>query len=57
MGYGTFIAMAFGSLLFLVAGLYLPNVTKLKVGGLELEKGALDKVSPTIGFSIPRSSK
>ena len=36
-------ALTFGSLLFMVAGLYLPKVLKLKVPGIELEKASLDR--------------
>ncbi len=43
---------AFGSLLFMVAGFYLPRLMKLKVGGLELEKSPVDVVSTTTSLGI-----
>jgi hypothetical protein len=39
--------LVFGSLLFLMAGLYLPQVLKLKVAGIELEKSAPEQVTTT----------
>ncbi len=49
----SYIAITFGSLLFMVAGLYLPKVLKLKVPGIELEKASVDQVSApsTLGIS------
>jgi tetratricopeptide (TPR) repeat protein len=40
-------ALLFGSLLFLMAGLYLPQVLKLKVAGIELEKSVPDQLTTT----------
>jgi len=37
--------LSFGSLIFMVAGLYLPQILKLKVGGIELEKSSVDQIS------------
>ncbi len=51
----AYIALTFGSLLFMVAGLYLPKVLKLKVGGIELEKASLDHVSAPSTLGISRS--
>lgn len=47
--------LTFGSLLFMIAGLYLPKVLKLKVGGIELEKAAIDQVSAPSTLGISRS--
>lgn len=45
MGVGYFAALTFGSLIFLVAGLSLPQLLKLKVGSIELEK-EIEKSTP-----------
>jgi hypothetical protein len=46
--------LTFGSLLFMVAGLYLPQLLKLKVGGIELEKSSLDQSTPAGPIGIRR---
>ncbi len=51
----TYTALTFGSLLFMVAGLYLPKVLKLKVPGIELEKASVDQVSIPSSLGINRS--
>jgi hypothetical protein len=42
-----------GALIFMVAGLYLPQLLKLKVAGIELEKRVVDQIttSGTLGIS------
>ena len=46
--------LTFTSLLFMIAAAYLPQLLKLKLPGIELEKAAVDKVStPSIGISRP----
>ena len=51
----VYIAMTFGALLFMIAGLYLPNLRKLKVPGIELEKASVDRVSAPSTLDISRS--
>ena len=41
VSYGFF---TFGALLFMVVGLFLPFISKLKVGSIEMEKSAADTV-------------
>ncbi|MBI3660217.1 tetratricopeptide repeat protein [Candidatus Acetothermia bacterium] len=53
VGYSLLI---FGSLLFMVAGLYLPHIQKLKVWGIELEKGSVDQIRPTGTLGIVKES-
>jgi len=48
-------AITFGSLLFMIAGLYLPKVLKLKVAGIELEKASVNQVSAPSTLDISRS--
>ena len=50
---GYYIALTFASLLFMVVGLYLPQVLKLKVAGIELEKSNVDQAETggTLGIS------
>jgi tetratricopeptide (TPR) repeat protein len=50
----TYIALTFGALLFMVAALYLPNLRKLKVPGIELEKASVDRVSAPSTLDIRR---
>jgi len=49
-------SLTFTSLLFMVAAVYLPQLLKLKLPGIELEKASVDQVSaPSIGISRPAS--
>ena len=47
-------ALTFGSLLFMVAGLFLPQILKLKVAGIELEKSSTSQISSTGPLGISR---
>jgi amino acid permease len=50
----NYISITFPSLLFMVAGVYLPQLLKLKLPGIELEKASVAKVSaPSIEISRP----
>ena len=49
--YGT---LTFGSFLFMIAALYLPDLLKLKVPGIELEKTAANQVSSPSSLGISR---
>jgi superkiller protein 3 len=42
---GYYALLTFGSLLFMVVGLYLPQILKLKVAGIELEKSSVDQAT------------
>ena len=53
---GYHILLTFGSLLFIVVGLYLPHILKLKVGGIELEKSSVDQIRTTTPLGIEKSS-
>lgn len=48
-----YISLTFGTLIFMVVGLYLGNISKLKVGAIELEKTTADTIatSPNLGIS------
>jgi hypothetical protein len=48
----SYAILTFGSLLFLVAGLSLPQILKLKVGGLELEKSSMSPVTTPTRLGI-----
>jgi tetratricopeptide (TPR) repeat protein len=50
----VYAALTFGALVFMVAGLYLPKVLKLKVPGIELEKSSVDRVSAPSTLDISR---
>jgi tetratricopeptide (TPR) repeat protein len=53
----TYAAVTFGALLFMVAGLYLPRLLKLKVAGIELEKTSIDQVSTSYSLDISRGAQ
>ena len=42
---GSYVLLTFGSLIFMIAGLYLPQVLKLKVGSIELEKSPVEQIA------------
>ncbi|MBI4377606.1 MAG: tetratricopeptide repeat protein [Nitrospinae bacterium] len=46
--------LTFGSLIFMVAGLYLPQILKLKVGSVELEKSPVEQITTQIPLGISR---
>ena len=52
---GYYITITFGSLLFMIAGLYLPQILKLRVGGIELEKTSADQITAPRSFGITNS--
>jgi tetratricopeptide (TPR) repeat protein len=49
-----YVLLTFGSLMFVAAAFYLPQVLKLKVAGVELEKSAVEKVTVPTTIGIPR---
>jgi tetratricopeptide (TPR) repeat protein len=49
-----YVSLTFGSLLFMIAAVYLPQLLKLKLPGFELEKASLDRVSG-LAIGISRS--
>jgi len=50
---GYYALLTFGSFIFMIAGLYLSQITKLKVGAIELEKSTVDQItiSSTLGIT------
>jgi tetratricopeptide (TPR) repeat protein len=51
----SYVGLTFGALAFMIAGLSLPQLLKLKVAGIELEKSSVDQVSVTSGsFGLHR---
>lgn len=54
LGVGNYLFATFVSLLFLVVGLYLPRLLKLKVLGIELEKADVAPTNPQAGLGIKR---
>ena len=42
---GVYIGVTFGSMVFMIAGLYLPQILKLKVPGFSIEKSSVDQVT------------
>lgn len=52
MGVTSYIALTFGSLIFVVVGLFLPEIHKLKGAGIELEKGPVTQISTSGSLNI-----
>ena len=50
-----YVSLAFGSLAFMVVGLYLPQILKLKVAGIEIEKSSVEQISPSDTLGINKS--
>jgi tetratricopeptide (TPR) repeat protein len=53
---GYFTLMAFGSLIFIVAGLYLQQISKFKFGTIEIEKSPVNQISSSIGLGLKPQS-
>jgi tetratricopeptide (TPR) repeat protein len=51
---GYYVLATFGSLLFMVAGLSLSKLLKLKVGAIELEKGSVEQINVPVNLNISR---
>jgi len=51
---GFYVLITFGCLLFMIAGLYLSEISKLKVGALELEKSTINQISTSSSLGITR---
>lgn len=51
---GYYALLSFGSLLFAIAGICLPQLLKLKVAGIELEKNAVDQIATAGGLGISK---
>jgi tetratricopeptide (TPR) repeat protein len=45
---------SFGSILFMVAGLYLPQILKLKIGAIEMEKSPVSQITTPISLGITK---
>jgi hypothetical protein len=51
---GYYVLLTFGSLMFILAGLSLAQLLKLKVAGIELEKSAVDQITTSGGLGISK---
>jgi tetratricopeptide (TPR) repeat protein len=49
---GYYVLITFGCLLFMIAGLYLSQLSKLKVGAIELEKSSIDQITTSSSLGI-----
>jgi tetratricopeptide (TPR) repeat protein len=54
IGDATYASLSFGSLIFMVAGLFLREITKLKFGAVELEKASTNQVTISTSLNITR---
>ncbi len=59
VNYGNYALLTFGSILLVVAGLFLPHVLKLKVGasGIELEKSPVEQITTSSSLDIKNQSE
>ena len=48
----TYVLLTFGSLFLFVAGIFLPQLLKLKIAGIELEKSTVDQIQTTERLGI-----
>jgi tetratricopeptide (TPR) repeat protein len=51
---GYYALLAFGALLFIIASAFLPQLTRLKVAGLELEKSTVERVETVRSIGIDK---
>jgi hypothetical protein len=51
---GYYVLLTFGSLIWMVASISLPQLLKLKVAGIELEKNAVDQITTPTALEISR---
>ena len=51
---GYYAILTFGALIFMVAGIYLPQILKLKIAGIELEKSAVDQIKTQGSLGISK---
>jgi tetratricopeptide (TPR) repeat protein len=54
LGATHYVAITLGALFFVIVGLYLPQLLRLKVGGLELEKSPVEQVGTAGGLGIKK---
>jgi hypothetical protein len=52
----TYGLLTFGALIFIATGIYLREITKLKFGVIEMEKGTFDQISTTTSLEISQGS-
>ena len=50
----SYLTLTFGSLLLLIAGAYLPQLTSLKLAGVQLEKASAERVETRTSITISR---
>jgi tetratricopeptide (TPR) repeat protein len=50
----SYLTLTFGSLLLLIAGAYLPQLTSLKLAGVQLEKASAERVETRTAITISR---
>ena len=50
----SYIALTFGSLIFIIVGLFLPQIQKLKGAGIEIEKSATTQITTSSSIGIKR---
>jgi len=53
----SYITLTLSSLVFMVIGLFLPQILKLKVAGIELEKSSVDQITTSEALGIARPQR
>ena len=56
MDAGSYLLLTFGAMLFMIAGAFLPQLTSLKLAGIQLEKGTAERVDTVRPTGISRST-
>jgi hypothetical protein len=52
MSESHYVLLTFGSLIFMIAGLSLPELLKIKIAGVELEKSTIQQTQPFSSLGI-----
>lgn len=54
MGESHYVLLTFGSLIFMIAGLSLPQLLKIKIAGVELEKSTIEQTQTSSNLGISK---
>lgn len=54
IGVGEYSAITFGAMMFIVIGLFLPQIQKLKGAGIELEKSPVNQITTSAALGIKK---
>ena len=57
IGAGEYGALTFGAMMFIIVGLFLPQIQKLKGAGIELEKTPMNQITIVAALNIRKQSR